>query len=124
MAKGPRTIEELTEDARNPREMTAQEFKGLGHSLAEFGDISGFVWNSRTGMLVCGHQRRKALIEKYGDRLKIKGWKTAFQSSVIGPARSPTMPRSPAAPSASASPRGKRLLPGCDRRDAPSDIRS
>ena len=33
----------------------------LAESLRRFGDLSGFVVNRRTGMVICGHQRRECL---------------------------------------------------------------
>ena len=51
----------------NPRKITDKALEGLKFSLEEFGDISGIVFNTRTGNLVSGHQRVKALQEKYGD---------------------------------------------------------
>lgn len=59
-----RTIKSLA-DLRpapyNPREISKEALEGLGHSLDQFGDISGIVWNKRTGHLVAGHQRVEAL---------------------------------------------------------------
>lgn len=45
----------------NPREIDAPSLKGLGASIAEFGDLAGIVWNKRNGYLVAGHQRLKVL---------------------------------------------------------------
>jgi len=55
----------------NPRVITETAFEGLKYSLSEFGDISGITFNKRTGNLVSGHQRVKAIINAYGD-LEIK----------------------------------------------------
>lgn len=49
----------------NPRIITDDEFKGLKQSISSFGDISGITFNKRTGNLVTGHHRYKALAEKY-----------------------------------------------------------
>lgn len=51
----------------NPRSITNEALIGLSHSLTEFGDLSGIVFNTRTGNLVAGHQRVKALEVKYGN---------------------------------------------------------
>ena len=51
----------------NPRIITDDEFKGLKSSISTFGDISGITFNSRTGNLVTGHHRYKALSEKYSE---------------------------------------------------------
>ena len=56
----------------NPRSMTREALEGLRRSLHEFGDISGMVWNRRSGNLVCGHQRLAALREAHGDGLKFE----------------------------------------------------
>lgn len=45
----------------NPRRIKSQNLAALKISLLTFGDISGAVYNKRTGNIVCGHQRRKAL---------------------------------------------------------------
>lgn len=51
----------------NPRKITDEEFKGLKHSINSFGDISGITFNKRTGNLVTGHHRYKAITEKFGE---------------------------------------------------------
>lgn len=65
------SIEDLQEAEYNPRDIKGAHLEGLKVSLQEFGDISGIVWNKRTGRLVCGHQRIKALRSKYGEVLKL-----------------------------------------------------
>lgn len=45
----------------NPRKISSQQLKRLKKSLNEFGDLSGFVVNVRTGNLIGGHQRLKCL---------------------------------------------------------------
>ena len=57
------TIEDLKPAPYNPREISSAAVKGISASIAQFGDISGIVWNSRTGHLVAGHQRLAALID-------------------------------------------------------------
>jgi len=54
-------IEALKADGQNPREISPEALAGLGVSVEEFGDLSGIVWNKRTGELVSGHQRMTAL---------------------------------------------------------------
>lgn len=56
----------------NPRTIDDAALAGLQTSLSEFGDISGIVWNKRTGHLVAGHQRLEALKRKHGGKLSIK----------------------------------------------------
>jgi len=47
----------------NPRKISDKAAAGLKKSIKKFGDISGIVWNKRTGNLVCGHQRMDRLKE-------------------------------------------------------------
>ena len=56
----------------NPRSISPGALAGLAKSIESFGDLSGIVWNKRTGHLVSGHQRLAALKEKHGDKLTIK----------------------------------------------------
>lgn len=51
----------------NPRSIDNKALEGLKFSIDEFGDISGIVFNNRTGNLISGHQRVKAIKEKFGD---------------------------------------------------------
>lgn len=59
---------ELVGDAANPRKIGEEAARGLGNSLDRFGDLSGIVFNKRTGELVCGHQRMSQIRQKWGDR--------------------------------------------------------
>jgi len=59
--KLPQTVGELTAAPWNPRAIDAESAQGLGFSMDTFGDISGLVFNVRTGHLVCGQQRRDKL---------------------------------------------------------------
>lgn len=59
---------ELGGDAANPRQIGEDAAKGLANSLDRFGDLSGIVWNKRSGELVCGHQRMAQIRAKWGDR--------------------------------------------------------
>lgn len=43
----------------NPRKITDRQLEMLAKSMFEFGDLSGFVLNIKTGNLVGGHQRLK-----------------------------------------------------------------
>lgn len=45
----------------NPRRISDRAMKGLRASLERFGELGGIVYNKRTGRLVGGHQRVKAL---------------------------------------------------------------
>jgi len=50
-------IDDLNPAPYNPREISVTAQDGLSKSVNEFGDLSGIVWNKRTGNLVSGHQR-------------------------------------------------------------------
>ena len=66
-------LKELRPAGYNPRRISPEAMKGLSKSLSEFGDISGLVWNKRTGHLVAGHQRLAALKAQHGDGLLMDG---------------------------------------------------
>jgi len=57
----PTSLADLKPHPRNPREITEPALAGLGSSMTEYGDLSGIVWNKRSGLLIAGHQRIKAL---------------------------------------------------------------
>ncbi len=61
-----KTTADLREDPKNPRAISPEALAGLKGSLSSFGDISSLVLNTRTGELVSGHQRLKALTEQHG----------------------------------------------------------
>jgi len=62
-------IEDLQPAPYNPRDIDNYAMVGLQYSMDEFGDISGIVWNQRTGRLVCGHQRVKGLKDTHSEKL-------------------------------------------------------
>jgi hypothetical protein len=51
----------LRADPQNARTIEAPALRGLGTSMETFGDLSGIVWNERSGNLVAGHQRMNRL---------------------------------------------------------------
>jgi hypothetical protein len=57
----PQGFDDLKAAPYNPRTISAQASAGLSVSLGEMGDLSGIVWNRRTGNLVAGHQRVEQL---------------------------------------------------------------
>lgn len=59
---------DLLADGANPREISDEGLAGLQNSLDRFGDLSGIVFNKRTGELVCGHQRMSQIRAKWGDQ--------------------------------------------------------
>ena len=70
--KRPLTVDQLRGAPWNPRKITREALDALRASLGRFGDLSGLVWNKRTGHLVAGHQRLQALREEYGPALRVK----------------------------------------------------
>lgn len=68
----PATIDDLTADPSNPRKITRKAARALGKSIGVFGDISGIVFNVRTGQLVAGHQR-VAELKARGGTLSVIG---------------------------------------------------
>ena len=59
-----KTIADLRPAPYNPREISPEAMAGLGASVERFGDLSGIVWNARSGCLVAGHQRLEALKDR------------------------------------------------------------
>lgn len=45
----------------NPRDITEESLAGLDQTIREYGDLSGVLFNVRTGRLFGGHQRKKVL---------------------------------------------------------------
>lgn len=56
------SVDMLMVDPDNARTISDANLEGLGKSLAKLGDLSGIVWNERSGLLVCGHQRMDRLL--------------------------------------------------------------
>ncbi len=54
-------VGDLTPASYNPRTITDDKLAMLGKAMQEFGDLSGIVFNVRTGQLIGGHQRIKHL---------------------------------------------------------------
>lgn len=54
-------LADLAPNPRNPRKITDDKLAQLKKSLDKFGDLSGVVFNVRSGQLVGGHQRVKVL---------------------------------------------------------------
>ncbi len=53
----PKSMRDLKAAGYNPRTITTSQKKQLKGSYTTFGDLSGIVFNVRTGLLVGGHQR-------------------------------------------------------------------
>lgn len=62
--KGLTCLNDLTPSPYNPRSISDEAASGLGVSIEEFGDLSGIVWNAKSGHLVAGHQRVAVLKAK------------------------------------------------------------
>jgi len=56
-------LAELAPADYNPRKIGPKAMAGLKASLTRFGELGGIVFNRRTGHLVGGHQRVKALLQ-------------------------------------------------------------
>lgn len=54
-------IKDLKPNPKNPRKITDKKLKALKKSMDEFGDLSGILFNKRTGQLIGGHQRKQIL---------------------------------------------------------------
>jgi DNA modification methylase len=54
-------VKDLAPHPKNPRTISDQKLKQLKKALIEFGDLSGIVFNRKSGQLVGGHQRAKHL---------------------------------------------------------------
>lgn len=52
-----KNLNELRGNPNNPRTISKKDFENLKQSIVKFGDLSGIVFNVRTGELVGGHQR-------------------------------------------------------------------
>lgn len=66
MAKDKRSSpKEITPSPENPRWMSNEALAALKKSLSRYGDISGFVFNVKTGRLVGGHQRLRCFARDY-----------------------------------------------------------
>lgn len=54
-------VKDLAANPKNPRTVTPDKLKALKKAIEEFGDLSGIVFNRKTGQLVGGHQRTNVL---------------------------------------------------------------
>jgi len=96
------SIDDLKPARYNPRSIKTRAAAGLEESLKRFGDIGGIVWNSRTGNLVCGHQRveqlrkqgavfRDGALESSGERwpVRVVDWTLAQEKTANVAANNP-----------------------------------
>lgn len=61
MGKATKQVKDLALHPKNPRKISKERLQLLGRSMLEYGDISGIVFNTRTGNLIGGNQRSKEL---------------------------------------------------------------
>jgi DNA modification methylase len=54
-------IKDLSPNAKNPRTVTDSKLAMLKKAVAEFGDLSGIIFNRKSQQLVGGHQRQKVI---------------------------------------------------------------
>lgn len=54
-------VRDLKANPENPRKITSSKLAQLRKAMSEFGDLSGIVFNRRSGNMVAGHQRSKNL---------------------------------------------------------------
>lgn len=47
----------------NPRKISKRAFRGLGSSIDTLGMLEPIIWNERSGQIVGGHQRYRALLD-------------------------------------------------------------
>jgi hypothetical protein len=59
MKKINSSLSQLKSNPKNPRRVSDKKLEMLKKTLFEFGDLSGIVFNRKTGQLVGGHQRVK-----------------------------------------------------------------
>lgn len=66
----PKIISDLRASSYNPRSITDRQLDAMVTSYFKFGDLSGIVFNRRTGNLVGGHQRT-TIFKKHGKKSAI-----------------------------------------------------
>jgi len=66
-------LEDLKPAQYNPRQISPEAIAGLKKSIRKFGDLSGIVWNKRTGNIVAGHQRLRSLKEEFNGKIAVSG---------------------------------------------------
>jgi hypothetical protein len=74
MENAPAQVGALRPAEYNPRRISEDAFKKLQQALEVFGDLGGVVFNRRTGNLVGGHQRVKALDKSW----KVEAWNSSL----------------------------------------------
>jgi hypothetical protein len=57
------SVADLKVAESNPREISNRNFQGLKNSIRRFGLVEPIIWNEKTGQIVGGHQRVRALVD-------------------------------------------------------------
>ena len=65
MTRNPSQVADVKLWRKNPRKISEHDLETLKHSMKEFGDLGGIVFNLTTGHVVGGHQRLKNLDPKW-----------------------------------------------------------
>jgi hypothetical protein len=66
-------IQDIKKTTINPRKMSKEARSGLRTSIEQFGDLSGIVWNKRSGEIVGGNHRWEILTNMYSkDELELQ----------------------------------------------------
>ena len=81
-------VEDLNPAEYNPRKITEAEKKSLAESMAEFGDLSGVVFNIKTKRLIGGHQRTDLLDPEW--KIIKRPTKDTVGTTAIGYIQTPT----------------------------------
>lgn len=63
-----KNLNDLNPNPKNPRSISKRDFASLKKSIQKFGDMSGIVYNTKTGRLVGGHMRQKSFMDLEGDK--------------------------------------------------------
>ncbi len=77
------TVKQLKGAKYNPRSITTARLGKLQESMSTFGDLSGVVFNVKTGVLVSGHQRMKT-VEGLETRIEQKPHKDKLGTVAVG----------------------------------------
>lgn len=75
-----KTVQDLRANPDNPRSITDERLSQLDKAIRKFGDLSGVVYNAKTGNLVGGHQR----IKKLNPKAKVKITSRADKPTKLG----------------------------------------
>lgn len=77
-------ISQLTPHPKNPRTITSAKLAQLKRTLVEFGDLSGVVYNKKTGHLVGGHQRVQQFASVVSTDITLsKSYKTPTKTGTV-----------------------------------------